>query len=1143
MKIKTIILSLLFALVCVCPAYAAENYFVKQPSDLYIGARDHDFVVTANTFFSAYIRNTTPSPRSDGACAVMVRVSDTLGSSFDINKCYAVSSWSHVGGTGVYDYSIANIKANVVAGQACVVYLWTGSTWVTSSTFTVHGTINPAWECDSDTWSAGFTIGQLYYTVGYPASYKVYVGKSGSWSLIDTGTTTSNTYSQISIWTEHEQYPFTTADNGKYIRWEVTVNGSTYTHEQLLEVSKRESSITFDIIRNDPVQVLKCEDGTRIGQSAPKVERDGYKFLGWFTKSNGGVEVSNDIILKDRTVYAQWEVIHYHNYRSLVSYVIEPTCTDTGVGTYKCSCGDTTTKEMKALGHLRQTDWSSDETYHYKSCTRCGVRVQQVAHRWGADGTLVPTCTATGYNDYKCSVCGKTRRDTIAALGHTYEWKWYSQDGVANAYKQQTCTRCGALTGDKVYSTYTVTYITKDYDNNTELARSTVTKTFNDVAKGSDLGKTDTVYNNITYKYYSETTATVRGACTVYRNMRKKSYIVHYNANGGTGTMADTTWDFDTQYNLPGYQFSKTGYTFQGWAKSATGAVVYTDVANVTNIMARTDAGNQVTLYAIWKANPYVVSFEAFPATNPANKTVTFDSTYGTLPTLTASGYVFKGWEYIPDDETHIPITSNTIVYLAENHTLNAVWEENAVTVTYVSPSKSQVVNCLVGYKTTPPFTPVETGLIFKYWSTSQGGAEFNFGTAINKDLVLYAVFESKKIDIVLPGVNTITKDYPAQFGELPVPVQPGKDFEGWYYDEDFKQPVNPTDNIPAEDITLYPKYETSVYKLTLKGSPEIWDMHYQDTIPELPTPKLENKVFKYWQYENQAVYSGNAYKWEKSVELVPVYEELKYTIVLPDGTTKEVNAGDKIGTLPPAPEVTGKTPNGYVDQFGNPITSDTIVDKDMVINHNYRNKNVTLTLVDGNWNTKIAQEAGVTFSGLPTRSKAGYFFSGWALYENGRPTSGPVYQDTTLYAVYEADYQNIYLVDENITIQKKTGQPIGTLPDASKDGNDFEGWFDSQGNKVTAETIVTGPMDLHAKFTPIHVDTSDTVEIRYWSDGVKINTVDLPRGEILWDPGAPALKDVETRKFMFWSQREGGSKYDFGKRVSSSIDLYAQWN
>ena len=67
-----------------------------------------------------------------------------------------------------------------------------------------------------------------------------------------------------------------------------------------------------------------------------------------------------------------------------------------------------------------------------------------------------------------------------------------------------------------------------------------------------------------------------------------------------------------------------------------------------------------------------------------------------------------------------------------------------------------------------------------------------------------------------------------------------------------------------------------------------------------------------------------------------------------------------------------------------------------------------------------------------------------------------------------------------NITIDSKDGseqivksitygQPIGELPNnPTKDGYDFEKWVDQNGNQITSETIITGPIDIIAKYNII---------------------------------------------------------------------------
>ena len=82
------------------------------------------------------------------------------------------------------------------------------------------------------------------------------------------------------------------------------------------------------------------------------------------------------------------------------------------------------------------------------------------------------------------------------------------------------------------------------------------------------------------------------------------TYTVSFNANGGTGTMADVT-GVTGSYTLPTCTFTApSGKQFKGWATSASGAVI-TDAS----ITVTADA----TLYAIW---------EPIPVTKPAITTV-----------------------------------------------------------------------------------------------------------------------------------------------------------------------------------------------------------------------------------------------------------------------------------------------------------------------------------------------------------------------------------------------------------------------------------------------------------------------------------------------------------------------------------------
>ena len=83
------------------------------------------------------------------------------------------------------------------------------------------------------------------------------------------------------------------------------------------------------------------------------------------------------------------------------------------------------------------------------------------------------------------------------------------------------------------------------------------------------------------------------------------SYSVKFNANGGTGTMSNESFDYGTAKALTANAFKRTGYTFQGWATSASGAKVYNDKQSVSNLTET--SGAVVNLYAVWKSALYMV--------------------------------------------------------------------------------------------------------------------------------------------------------------------------------------------------------------------------------------------------------------------------------------------------------------------------------------------------------------------------------------------------------------------------------------------------------------------------------------------------------------------------------------------------------
>lgn len=278
-----------------------------------------------------------------------------------------------------------------------------------------------------------------------------------------------------------------------------------------------------------------------------------------------------------------------------------------------------------------------------------------------------------------------------------------------------------------------------------------------------------------TYSYYGNV------KYTPYTPNPINSVTIHYNTNGGTiasdsdyyaasngdiyktatkkiheQVMEKGTTNPNGLYNASTFKLSRTGYKFLGWSLSKSGGTVFDqDDATVSAKDLFPDIDNKsgtVLLYAIWKANTYTVTFDASGGTvSDSKKTVTYGSTYGTLPTASRTGYTFDGWYTAASGGTKI--TADSKVSITANQTLYAHWKANSYTVTFdsnggtMSDSKTSVTYGSA-YGTLP--TPSRAGYIFMGWYTEASGgtnitADSNVETA--KDHTLYAQWKLYKGD------------------------------------------------------------------------------------------------------------------------------------------------------------------------------------------------------------------------------------------------------------------------------------------------------------------------------------------------------------------------------------------------------------
>ena len=96
----------------------------------------------------------------------------------------------------------------------------------------------------------------------------------------------------------------------------------------------------------------------------------------------------------------------------------------------------------------------------------------------------------------------------------------------------------------------------------------------------------------------SSTTVSLSGSQTLYAHWTANTYTVTFDANGGTGTMADQICVKGKTYNIRKCALTApSGKTFAGWRSSENGRL-YADGLLVFDLAA---PGQQMTMTAVWK--------------------------------------------------------------------------------------------------------------------------------------------------------------------------------------------------------------------------------------------------------------------------------------------------------------------------------------------------------------------------------------------------------------------------------------------------------------------------------------------------------------------------------------------------------------
>jgi uncharacterized repeat protein (TIGR02543 family) len=469
-----------------------------------------------------------------------------------------------------------------------------------------------------------------------------------------------------------------------------------------------------------------------------------------------------------------------------------------------------------------------------------------------------------------------------------------------------------------------------------------------------------------------------------------KSFNIYFNSNYGAKSILEYySASYDDNF-LFLESATRTGYTFSGWSETELGVVPYTFPNKIPDLGSN---GTTKTFYAIWTANIYTITFNAEGGTNlsETTKNVTFNGTYGTLPTVSRSGYTFSGWFNQQSGGTQV--IDSTVFNNVNNLNLYARWAANSYTVTFDS----------------------------------------NEGEA--------------------PTPSSINVTYGQQYGTLATVSRTNYNFIGWYTQAIAGELITASSLVTTyENHTLYARWtQVSTFTLTFDknnvsatGSMTNRNLTLNEgIILDNIGFALTGHIFVGWAlsplgavvYNNQANFTQTT---SENITLYAIWNANEYTLTFnasggttPSFETKTVYYGDQYGALPTTSQ-TGYTFNGWFDASsgGAKIESTTTVSitSNQTLYAQWSANQYTVTLKPENGNSDIVVNNVIFNQAMPTAGltvplRTGYTFQGYysqlgglgLKYYNTDMTSARVYDidsNSNLYAHWTGNSDVTYTVE-----------------------------------------------------------------------------------------------------------------------------------
>lgn len=830
--------------------------------------------------------------------------------------------------------------------------------------------------------------------------------------------------------------------------------------------------------------------------------KTGWEFVGWNTDKDAHAGLTSLKIDSDKGLYA----IYKKPVDTAISYIEGTTVKNTQISGAMWNNDTSKSITLPALnsrtgwtgvGWKKTTDKSISDVISPGSHTISDIQTfyglyKKTAHIGidaNGDGTTDSNTDVTFYDNTATSNGDANATGTLTLpsaptkAGYTFTgWK-INNTGTALSGGTKTTVHIGD-TVNAVFSgnPYKVTFHSNNGADTTKVQNFTYGQTTalqgNTFSKvGYRLKGWGESPNTTTVKYtdkaqVSNLTTTSGGNVDLYAIWEEDEYTLTFDANEGSTTEPSRKVIFNNAYGeLP--TASRVGYTFDGWFTERTGG---TQVSESTLMVA-----NDTTVYAHWTPNKYTLTFNANGGTtDTASKQITYDSTYGELPTATKKGHTFLGWFTSENGGTEVK--SSDIVNDTDNKTIYAHYEINSYDLSFNTgfddlsvQARSIVYN--EAYGELPSLS--KTGYTFNGWYDKSADGTQVYSSTLMSDAptTIYAYWTINKYTLTF-DTNGGTDSYDSRevqylstLGDLPTPSRVGYTFDGWFTQQEGGTLVTSDTVMGADDLTIYGHWTINKYKLSYVTNcdtvKESIDVVYDTEIGDLPELSKTGHTLDGWYYGDNKVTSSMKMP-ANNVTLTAKWLVNKYKLNYTTNCdtpadSKMIDYDTEIGELPQVTKK-GYTLDGWYcgETKVSPSTKMPVDGMTIVAKWNINSYKVTLDTNGGNETyAERSYDYNSPYDDLPTPIRTGYTFDGWyTSEEGGSKVDSNTKQDDSNITLYAHWTPNKY----TLTFNTNGGNEIAPkqylydatytdLPVPVKKGYTFVGWYDSNDNEITNTT------------------------------------------------------------------------------------------